>query len=287
MSAGTLGRVGALALLAAVGCHRAQPLLICNNANCAAPIDFGRDDTYEALLTSLELEWEGHSTFDGIELDSVWDPRAGVETCVFAFSHERSLGAYPLARAAARIAEYITESTAAGARHRFVLSLQGRKHLPPDGGLHTPEQMVAHARCMLASAELVEGAATAAGRPLTVVFGEEPEMLLAMIDQTGDRWWTGKHLGEPLERRIVVRIADDIPAKLLPHVDTATIDWTQFSDASLGAVRDLQESGIDVQIWARQVTIEAMHAIDYIEPRYVITNDVEVVRQWIGPTSED
>ncbi len=263
----------ALCLAALTGCDRAPSLVICNNANCAPPVDLAQDNTIEALRASLALTWEGRPAIDGIEIDTVWD--ADESKCLFSSDFTTSLGACEASEAATTIAEFLrTDPTPL----RFYVKVQAKPLVAPSGLEHTAEQATSHARCNLDLAATIETAANEVGRPVTFMFGEDSAVSQAILAQQ----WPEEPRGGQIEYRFVYPIdASEGFDGIDP--DVVSFDWVSLHDGESTAIKDLGRSRVDLQLWARQATVQTLWAIDYIQPTFVDTNDALIVRDWVGP----
>jgi hypothetical protein len=269
-----------LLFLPASACRREPAVILCNNSNCVPPVDVDRDDTMEALRESLVLEWQGRPAFDGMEIDTVWDARDG--RCVFAYLYDRADGAFDAREAAQEIADHVRATAASSARTRFYFKVQTKVEVAPDGHVATADEMAAHADCAIDLAEIVEAAAEESGRRLAVLFGEDPAQNDALAHRP--RWIAEKQRGL-LDRRLVFRLREDPLGDA--EIDVVSFPATELRDPEYASLREIQERGLDVQLWSRFLSVETMAAIDLIEPSMYDTNDVLSARLYLGPTPEE
>lgn len=265
--------------LLAAACGREPAAIICNNANCVPPIDVNRDNTMEALRQSLALEWHNRPAFDGMEIDTVWDS-AG-DRCVFTYDYDTAEGAFDAHQAADEIAAHLRATAAGAGRRRFYFKMQNKVPVAPDGDAPTVAELAAHMDCAIDLAEIVESAASEVGRPLTVIFGEDPAQLAALVRRP--RWIAAADTG--LDRRLLLTL-DEAPVGGT-GVDVVSIEATNLRAEEYAAIREIQDRGLDVQLWSRYLSVEIMDALDTIEPTLYDTNDVLSARLYLGPTPEE
>jgi hypothetical protein len=270
-----------LLLCLAGSCRREPATLICNNANCVPPVDVRRDDTMEALRESLDLEWHGRPAFDGVEIDTVWDVEAS--RCLFTYLYDTATGAFDATAAAAEIADHLRETAEVSANRRFYFKIQSKVRVAPAGRDPTQPEAEAHMDCALEVAGIVEAAASEVGRPLTVLFGEDPVQLSILTSRPG--WQPPSGLAPGSTRQLVYKLEEAPVGGLRP--DAVSIEAGVIDPEQYATVREIQDRGIEVQLWSRHLSVEIMAAIDAIEPSIFVTNDILSARLWLGPTPED
>lgn len=253
-------RTSLLALLL-VACDRPSPLVICHNGNCTKP-DTSRDDSLPALDESLTLD-----SFDGIEWDTFW---YGAESrCIFAhdLANDRTT---PATMAAQRIADFVARWTG----ERFYVFIELKASVGESlTDAHTPEQRVLHAECALDARDIL----LATGKPVTISFvSAEPAQLHALVDRP--RWIAGPDfqlVGDifgPYSSAVPALADYDLPIDAVEfHPDYMTVQHRE-------AYRSL---GIDLVQWSFVTTPEALDSIRRWEPRYVLTNEADLLRRWI------
>ncbi|HEU5055381.1 MAG TPA: hypothetical protein VFU21_02595, partial [Kofleriaceae bacterium] len=218
--------------------------------------------------------------FDGMEIDTVWDGRDS--RCLFAYLYDTADGAFDARDAAREIAEHVRATAASSERTRFYFKIQTKVEVAPDGHVASDAEMRAHAECALDLAEIVEAAAEESGRRLAVLFGEDPAQNEALSRRP--RWIAEKERGL-LDRRMVFRLREDPIGDAM--VDVVSFPATELRDPEYASLREIQQRGIDVQLWSRVLSVETMAAIDLIEPSMFDTNDVLSARLYLGPTPEE
>ncbi len=279
-SASTLARRIVWMVLLLAACRREPAAIICNNANCVPPIDVSRDSTMEALRQSLALEWHGRPAFDGIEIDTVWD--ASESRCVFSYLFDTAAGAFAAEDAALEIAQHLRATAEGSGKRRFYFKMQSKVRVAPDGRDPTLAEMEAHMDCAIDLAEIVETAARETGRPLTVLFGEDPAQLAVLVGRPD---WSAANLGASLDRQLVFKLAETPVGGA--GVDVVSVEAAVLRASDYAALREMEDRRIDVQLWSRFLSVEVMDALDVVEPTLFTTNDVLSARLYLGPTPEE
>lgn len=262
--------------LLSTACAREPVIVVCLNANCVPPADVARDDTMEALRESLALQWHGRAAFDGMEIDTVWD--ASTPRCAFSYLFDTLSTAVDAHDAAAEIAAYLRR---AGDLNRFYLKIQAKFRVAPDGRDPTQAELEAHCDCDLELAAIVEAAAVEVGRPSTVIFGEEPRFLAALVQRPG---WPIEPPDDAHRRELMFKIRETPIGQA--RATAIAIEADALTGRDYASVAELADRGIIVQLWARHLTVPVMDAIDAIHPTIFDTNDVLSARLWVGPAAE-
>jgi hypothetical protein len=247
-------------------CTRPQPQILCHNANCTSP-DITRDDTVEAMQDSLAL-----GVLDGMEWDTFW--YGADDTCLFAHDLD-----HDVATPASAAADVVAANLAADPRP-YTIIIDLKPHVGPSyDDRHTPAQRIAHASCALDSA--LEVANAAGGQPLTIGFNSvRNELLSAVIADPKYAVLTSMPNVE------ILLVADIFApyASIVPDFSDFTVPLSGIEyhpDFMTRAQYELYTSrGLDLIQWSFVTTPEALDAIEQYEPRYVITNEAVLLRNW-------
>jgi hypothetical protein len=265
----------ALALSAA--CAQPDPLVICHNANCNGQLDVHRDDTLEALASSLEVTVSGRPAFDGIEIDTVW--KGDQDRCTY--THAFRAAAPDAQEAADAIAAWLLAADIpTWNRELFILKIELKAVVGPSLEQHDGAQERQHAECALDVAWTVLDAATAAGVEVEVIADSSDDGLLREV-ASRPRW-------REIPRR---RLSADFGAPRPFTPDTprlsdfagVPLDLIEFHpgwlpDAGVEAFRSLD---VDFILWMFSATPEQLAAIRTYQPEYVNTSEAELMRRWI------
>jgi hypothetical protein len=270
-----------VAAAALAACDRPSPLVICHNVNCAAGPDVSRDDTLEALDEALALEVDGRTPIDGVEFDTFW---YGAESrCLFAHDLEHDTTT-PATAAADRIAQHLaTTAVAAANGERFYAIVELKMHVGPElTDAHTPAQLILHAECALDVLDRLVAGARAGGHQLTVGFVSAVPQHLEVLRER-PRWQAAG--GDDLELLLVGDIfapyASVVPelADYRVPLDAVEVHPDFLTDPHRETYRSLD---IDLVQWSLVTTTEALDAIERWEPRFVLTNEAVLLRDWIA-----
>jgi hypothetical protein len=267
-------------VLSLAACDRPRPLVICHNGNCAGP-DVERDDTLAALRESLTLTYEGAPVVDGVEWDTFWF--GSQDFCLFAHDLDGDIKT-PAAAAAQLVADYLALAPRVsynGERFYAFVELKGFVG-ESSSDEHTPAQREMHADCALDSLDTLLAGARAGGHPLTVGFiSIEPALLEALTERP--RWPT--YGSEP---DLEIMLVGDIFAPFSSIVPTIAdykvpLDAVEFHPRHMNAQhREAYRAlGLDLVQWSFVATSESFRSIERWEPRFVLTNQAELVRRWI------
>jgi hypothetical protein len=263
-----------LAAAASAGCARRPPdaLLICHNANCANPGTADADDTMDALTSSLALEVDGRPALDGVELDSVWDRASG--RCLFA--HGADAAAPDFSEATRLVTDYLSRpGDVSWNRARFYVKIELKQEVDGGGDAHSAAEAASHADCMLDQLAVLEAAARAHDRALTVLFDSGEASLLLAITQRPR--WPGKRTGEQVEVKLEVGYDSNVPSGLEP--DVLTIRWGAIDE---GVRTELAARGKNVLAWGRDPSAATLADLAYLEPTFIGANDGVLVRRWLA-----
>jgi hypothetical protein len=243
-------------LLVLVACERPDTLVVCHNANCSDNRGLV-DDTMQALEASLAMI----GVFDGIDVDLVWD--ASSETCLFAHDLDDPAATAPVAQLRVALVAYVGRSDV----DRFLVKLGLKPHVTKDGAHHTPAQAVAHVECALELAEAIEGA----GRAVEIIASSEDPALLAVV--AAHPGWAMREISIEITTRGSLA---DVPRGL-------RIDLLQFYAPSFDPTQDRarQSLGTDLALWVEELTPETFATVRASRPRFVVTNEAELLRRWL------
>ncbi len=271
--------VSALAL-ALAACDRPRPLVICHNGNCAGP-DVERDDTLAALEESLALAYDGAPVIDGVEWDTFW---FGAENrCLFAHDLDGDT-VTPASAAAEVVANYLrTAPRVSFNGDRFYAFIELKGFVGDSfSDEHTPAQREMHADCALESLGILLAAARDGGHPLTVGLISIRPALLETLTQR-PQW--ASFANEP---DLELMLVGDIFAPFSSIVPTIAdykvpLDAVEFHPRHMNAQhREAYRAlGLDLVQWSFVATSESFRSIERWEPRFVLTNEAELVRRWI------
>lgn len=265
------------ALFLAAACRQPDPLVLCHNANCTGELRLHRDDTLDALRSSLEVTVSGRPAFDGVELDTVW--LGAEERCIYGHAARRA--APDAAEAGAVVVDHLLDAdipTWNG--DLFVLKLELKPVVGPDLEQHDASQEIQHAECALDLASAVLDAGAAAGVEVQVIADSSDAGLLRAV------------AGRPRWRAIADRrLSADFGAPRPFTPDTprlsdfagVPLDLIEFhpgwlTDAAVEAFRSLD---VDLVLWMFSATPELLAAIRTYDPEYVNTGEAELMRRWI------
>jgi hypothetical protein len=261
------------------GCARRPPnaLLICHNANCATPGTADADDEMGALVSSLALEVDGRPALDGVELDSVWDRASS--RCLFA--HGAGGGAPDFSEATKLVVDYLARTgDVSWNRERFYVKIELKQEVDGNGDAHSPAEAASHADCVLDQLAVLEAAARAGDRALTMIFDSGEASLLLAITQRPR--WPGKRAGEQIEVKLEVGYDSSVPSGLEP--DVLTIRWGAIDD---GVRTELAARGKNVLAWGRDPSAATLEDLAYLEPTFIGANDAALVRRWLARAEGD
>jgi hypothetical protein len=249
----------------------------CHNSNCAYS-DPERDDTLEALQESLALELDGQAMLDGTEIDLIWDPRTS--RCFFEHDHKDADIAPDASVAIAVLANHFRErrSRATWNGHDFSLKLELKAGSAPFAHPLTPGEMQSLADCAITMAEQAEAAAQDAGLRLTVIFESSDLPMLSGLPERPR--WRPELAGPRKPRQFLVNGWEDV-STVGADVGVVSLEWKKACDGDRARFRRLEESGIDAMMWAFDVNEEALAAFEYVEPRYINTNEAPLLRLWV------
>ena len=267
-----------LALLLAA-CDRPQPLVICHNANCTKP-DVSKDDTLDALTESLDQMYNGTPMLDGIELDTFWF--GAEDRCLFAHDLNGSTTTSAF-EAAQLVADYLQNpSRASWNGERFYVFIELKGFVGESfSDEHTDAQRQLHAECALQMAHSIYLAAQIGGHELTIGFISIRPRLLETLTEPGLFQFLQAQPG------LELMLIGDIFAPFDPIVPDIA-DFKMPLDAIEYHPRHLtvqhreayRALGLDLVQWQFVTTSESFAAIRKWEPKFVITNEAEVVRRW-------
>ncbi len=242
-------------LLLLIGCDRpSQVVLICHNANCAAPHDQDADDTIAGLEASLAL---GPDVLDGVELDLAWSRAEG--RCVFAHDLDGG-GPWPdAAEAASRVADFVTRSA-----EDVHVMIELKRAVDADGTRHTADERRAHADCALDVLATV-------GAAHEIIESFEPDLLRELATADAQLAATFS-IPEPLGYSHTL---DDFTGVDLDVVDV----HPRFTSPADRRIYDAL--GYDVALWVEGVDTELFDALSADPPIYVVAAEAVLVRGWL------
>ena len=268
-----------LLLLVALGaCDRPEALVICHNANCVEPADTARDDTIPALRDSLALLDNGRPVIDGVEIDTFW--RGADSACLYA--HDLDRDQTPASEAATVIGEHFaTASELTFTGGPFIIFVELKSHVSADtADIHTPEELVLHARCAWDVYSVIATAALANDREAVLFFSAfNPDLLRTVLAE------------RPSDTPIPVKLGafQGIPAPLddqtrplgdyagIP-LDLVELHAQWIYDAQYEAVRSLD---VDLAVFMFSATAETFAVIEQYEPTMIVTNEARLIRRWL------
>jgi len=262
-------------------CERPSPLVICHNANCKHN-DVEHDDTLESLNESLRaLTFDGRPVLDGMEWDTFW---YGAESrCIFAHDLNGSTSV-PVADAADAIGDYLATTPQVGwngERFYTFIELKGFVGASFDDR-HTPDQFVQHANCALDAAKRIAMGAAAGGHPLTIGFVAGVPEHLKTVSMQPD--WDLLANMPDVELMLIGDIFGPY-SSLVPEISDykVKLDAVEYHpDYMTAQHRETYKSlGIELVQWSFISTEEAFDAISRWEPKFVISNEAELMRRWI------
>ena len=263
-------------LILVAACDRPAPLVICHNANCVEPVDYGADDTLPALQESLAIEHAGRPAIDGIEIDSFWI--GDQATCVFAhdLNEERTT---PFSDAALEVAAHFARPGPIGAGDRFAVFIELKSYVGTSKSeRHTPEQRALHADCAWQAYAIIADAALANARDVEVVYGAfEPLLLRAVIDAAPAapaiefRLEAFSSLPWDLEQQSLTAYAG------LP-IEVVSLPARPIHDARY---EGYLSSGLDIDMGVPG-TEEGFAAVSEYKPRYIKTPEARLWRRWLS-----
>ncbi len=244
-----------------------EPLLLCHNANCAAPTDPFRDDTMETLDESLELRLDGRPILDGVEIDILWS--ADRNRCIYGHDLERNGDGPDAEVAGARVVRHLAEEaepTWSGAP--FHVKIELKTDVSRDGAEQTPEQQVLVSECGLDLAEQLQAGAAAVDESVVIFFDSGPDQLVNLISRP--RW-----RNQPHDYLLNASNKAELPLGL--RVDALSIS---AEEVYAGIYADRPD---DVQFIFNMydVTVETTHTIDAFVPEFVATNEAPFIRRWL------
>jgi len=273
----------AIALCAATGCDRPNPIVICHNANCAGPVDLSRDDTLPALRESLALTYDGRPAIDGVEIDLVWD--AASARCVFAHDPPASDASPPGAEETTHVLVDYLEGPGEVSWNGdcFYVKIELKGAVARNGRGHTPSERDLHADCVLEQLALLDDAAARTGRAVEVIFDSADPALLDALRARPT--WPPQLASD----RVRVRLAADFgapapfgsdtqPLRGFADIDIVEIHPSWLTDAAYQAYVSL---GVDLNIWMFSATTETFAAIERFDPEYIGTGEVPLLRRWL------
>lgn len=269
--------VAAVLATAIAGCERPQPLVICHNANCASP-DTTRDDTLAALEEGLALRYAGRPVLDGMELDLFWYRDDG--RCLVSHDLDGDTS-IPASAPAAVIADYLAATDRVSWNgERFYLFLDLKAHVGPSyDDTHTPEELVQHADCAFDTVDTIAAGARARGHQLTVGFISGVSRHLEGV-RASPRFKPVADLELLLIGDIFAPYSAIVPEFADYRVPLDAVEY--HPDFMTEVHRETYRSyKVDLVQWSYVATIEAFDAIERWQPRFVITNEAQLMRRWI------
>jgi hypothetical protein len=261
-------------------CTRPDPFVLCHNANCVAP-DTSRDDTIDALSESLALTYDGRPALDGTEIDTFWDGTGS--RCLFAHDLTQN-NPLPALEPARLISDYLaTTPVVSWHGERFYMLIEMKGFVGDSiSDMHTPEQRVQHAECVLDIVDTIAVGARAGGHPVSIGFiATRPPILETLVARPR---WTA-YAGDPDIKLLAVGDEFAPYSSTVAHLSdyTVKLDAVEFHpDYMTAEKRETYRSlGIDLVQWQFITTEEALDSVKRWEPEYVLANEALLMRRWI------